>query len=176
MRDGDEFDALVDRLAQRRYGYLPVCVIGNDLNRRSSLTRHLQEGEVIAGILRHSRENTIARTQGNSVKGHIPGTGGVLHKGNLIALTAKQRGGSIVHMLDRSVRLFCRFVPTEKRFTLHMTHDSVQNWLRHERRPSIVQVQHRLTPRRFTPGAADIDSHFMFLLKAYEWVFFRDKF
>ena len=29
-------------------------------------------------------------------------------------------------MLDRSVRLFCRFVPAEKRFTLHMPHDSVQ--------------------------------------------------
>ena len=66
-------------------------------------------------------------------------------------------------MLDRSVRLFCRFVPAEKRFTLHMTHDSVQDGLRHERRPSIVQVQHCLTPRRFTPGPADIDSHVMFL-------------
>jgi len=65
-------------------------------------------------------------------------------------------------MLDRNVRLLCRFVPAEKRFTLHMTHDSVQDWLWHERRPSIVQVQHRLTPRRFTPGTADIDSHFMF--------------
>jgi hypothetical protein len=43
-------------------------------------------------------------------------------------------------MLDRNVRLFCRFVPAEKRFTLHMTHDSMQDWLRHERRPSIVQV------------------------------------
>jgi hypothetical protein len=60
------------------------------------------------------------------------------------------------------VRLFCRFVPAEKRFTLHMTHNSVQNGLRHERRPGIVQVQHRLTPRRFTTGTADIDSHFMF--------------
>src|SRR4029434_3514987 len=93
MRDGDELDTLVDRLAQRRHGYLPVYVIGNDLKRRSSLARHLQEGEVIAGILCHRRENTIAGTQGDSVKSHIPGTGGVLHKGNLIALTAKQRGG-----------------------------------------------------------------------------------
>jgi hypothetical protein len=66
-------------------------------------------------------------------------------------------------VLDRSVRLFRRFVPSEKRFTLHMAHDSVQDWLRHERRPSIVEVQHRLTPRRFTPGPADIDSHLMFL-------------
>jgi hypothetical protein len=43
-------------------------------------------------------------------------------------------------VFDRSVCLFCRFVPTEKRFTLHMTHDSVQDWLRHERRSSIVEV------------------------------------
>jgi hypothetical protein len=66
-------------------------------------------------------------------------------------------------VLDRSMGLFCRFVPSEQRLTLHMTHDSVQNGLRHERRPGIVQVQHRLTPRRFTPGPADIDCHIMFL-------------
>jgi hypothetical protein len=66
-------------------------------------------------------------------------------------------------VLERSVRLVCRFVPSEKRFTLHMTHDGVQDWLRHERRSSIVQVQHRLTPRRFTSGPTDIDSHIMFL-------------
>ena len=80
-----------------------------------------------------------------------------------MALTTEQRGGCVVHVLDRSVRLFRRFVSSEQRFTLHMTHDSVQDGLRHERRPSIVQVQHRLTPRRFTPGPADIDRHFMFL-------------
>jgi hypothetical protein len=40
-------------------------------------------------------------------------------------LTAKQRGGCIVHVLDRSVRLFCRFVPSEQCFTLHMTNHSV---------------------------------------------------
>jgi hypothetical protein len=55
-------------------------------------------------------------------------------------LTTEQRGGCVIHVLDRSVRLFCRFVPSEQRFTLHMTHDSVQDWLRHERRPSIVEV------------------------------------
>src|SRR6266571_4557815 len=106
-----------------------MCVVRNNLNRRSSLARHLQEGEVIAGILRHSRENTIARTQGYSVKGHIPGAGSVLHKGDLMALTTEQCGGCVVHVLDRSVRLFRRFVSSEQRFTLHMPHDSVQDGL-----------------------------------------------
>src|SRR5262249_45890784 len=157
--DGDQFDSLVDRLAQSLNRELAMRIVGDDLNGRPSLTCYVQKGEVIAGILRHGCEDAISRAQGDSVKGHIPGTRGILHKSNFLALAPEQHGRRIVDVLDCVVGLFCRFVPSQERFALHMADYSMQNWLRHERRTCIVEMQHRFTSRSLISSTEEIDGH-----------------
>ena len=64
---------------------LPVGVVGDGFDNYSCLLGHLEEGDVVAGVLGHGGEDAISRLEGDRVEGHVPGAGGILDNGNLVA-------------------------------------------------------------------------------------------
>lgn len=140
MGDGDEFDAAVDGGAQCVNGDLTVFVVGDDVDPGAGLARHLEEGDVIAGVLRHCRQDAVSWLERHGVKGHIPSAGGVLDDSDFIALAAQQRGRRIIDMFHRLTRLSCRLVATDLRLQAQMVDRGVQHRLWHQRCPGIVEM------------------------------------
>ena len=60
VRDRDQLDLAVDRALQRLDRDLPVLVVGDRLDHGAGAPRHLQIGDVVAGILRHAGEDAVA--------------------------------------------------------------------------------------------------------------------
>src|SRR5579885_555262 len=159
VRDGDEFDALIDGVAQGLDGDLAVRIVGDDLDGRTRALRHLQISDVVAGVLGHRGEDALAGWKGDGVESHIPGARGIFDDGYLIARTADQGRDGIIDVFDGLLRLFRRLVAACARLALQVSDDGIQHRLRHKRGPGIVQVQHLLAARRLLSCALQIKSH-----------------
>jgi hypothetical protein len=100
-------------------------IVGNDFYHGARSARHLQKGDVIAGIFRHGGENAVAWSEGDGIKGHIPGARGVFDDGDLLARAAQERGGGIVHMCHGLVGMGRRLIAADQRFQLQMANRGV---------------------------------------------------
>ena len=79
----------------------PVSSLGIDLDHCAGPLGHLQKGDDVAGVFGAGGEDAVARGEGERVKGHVPGAGGVLDQGDLVA--ARSPAGVRRRIIDTSL-------------------------------------------------------------------------
>ena len=159
MRDGDEAYAVVDHPLERCDVERAAVVAGHDLDDGAGAPRHLQEGDVVAGVLRARREDAIAGPERDRVERQVPGHGGVLDQRDLLTLAVDQAGDRIVDGLAAVVGGVGRLIAADGGFPLEMADLRLEHRRRHQRGAGVVEMQDLRRARSVAAGAREIDRH-----------------
>ncbi len=138
MSNSNEFNRVMivvaasKNVAQSFDGDLPMCIIRNNFNYRTSFLGDLQKGDIVAGIFGHSSQDAVAGLKRNRVEGHIPGASGIFDKSNLVARTANECGNGIIKMFKRCMSLFGSLVASYLCLKLQVCDSGIKDRLWHE--------------------------------------------
>jgi hypothetical protein len=91
-------------------------------------------------------QDPVSRTEGESVEGHVPGPGGVLHHRDLVYLSADEPGDRGVRVLDLVGRSFCGFVSAHLRLALEVGDHGLGDLGWREAAPALLRWATRTTP------------------------------
>ena len=88
---------------------------------------HLQESEVVGGVLRLGDEDAIARLKIERIEYHIPGMGGILDDCHVTRIAIDQSRHRLIDTMDRVFGPRCGFVSADRRFQFEMADDGIDD-------------------------------------------------
>jgi hypothetical protein len=159
VRDGDQLDAVVDHALEGLHVERAGIVARRHVDDGAGAPRHLQEGDVVAGILRARGEDTVAGCEADGIERHVPRHGGVLDQGDLVAAAVDQACDRVV---DRRVGFASgvrRFISAERCLPLQVANLGPEDRRRHERGAGVVEMHDRRRRGRVAAGPRYVDRH-----------------
>ncbi len=118
--------------------------------------RALKHGEHVRHVFRRVRQDPVARREGHSVEGHVPGAGRVLDEGDFLRGGADQRRRLGVERRQILRRRLLRGIAADAPFEVQMPQHRLVHRLRRRRRAGVVGVDVTAAGRRVRPQHLDV--------------------
>ena len=139
--DRDEPRARPDRALERGHVHLPRGVVADDVDLDAHALLHLQEGEIVRGVLGPRGDDAVSRAKGDRIERHVPGPRGVLHERDLVPVGTDQGGDGVIDVGHPIRGLRGGLVSADGGLSLQMARHRLHDRPRRQGRPGIVEVQ-----------------------------------
>ncbi len=139
--DRDQLGPRPDRPVERIHVDLSGGVVVHHVDLDVHTALHLEEGEIVRGVLGPRGDDPVPGTKGDGIERHVPGPRGVLHEGDLVTARADQAGHGVVDV-GHLVRRLCRgLVSADGGLALEVAGHRVDDGARRQGRSGVVEVQ-----------------------------------